>query len=165
MANIPMLEAALKCPRCESTKTKFCYFNNFHSNFSILCKTYLPRRTRGGARRSGGCRVTSEAKKVILEISSQRWRVHYVLLEGFKPNANLWNTELWRLQQPTQISPMAGLDFPGVLYPFEGGVEPSGYGGEGSQVWPKPPGLGFTTHQLGSVKMEDNQVQELNLSR
>ncbi|CAL5390019.1 unnamed protein product [Camellia sinensis] len=71
--------------------------------------------------------------------------------------------EHWRLQQPTQISPMAVLDFPGVLYPFQGGVEPSGYGGEGSQVRPKPPGLGFTTHQLGSVKMEDNQVQELNL--
>ncbi|CAL5335297.1 unnamed protein product [Camellia sinensis] len=69
-----------------------------------------------------------------------------------------------RLQQPTQISPMAVLDFPGVLYPFQGGVEPSGYGGEGSQVRPKPPGLGFTTHQLGSVKMEDNQVQELNFN-
>ncbi|CAL5390018.1 unnamed protein product [Camellia sinensis] len=55
--------------------------------------------------------------------------------------------EHWRLQQPTQISPM-----------------PSGFGGEGSQVRPKPPGLGFTTHQLGSVKMKDNQVQELNLS-
>ncbi|CAL5418559.1 unnamed protein product [Camellia sinensis] len=70
----------------------------------------------------------------------------------------------WRLQQPTQISSMAGLDFLGVLYPFQGGVEPSGYGGEGSPVWPKPSGLGFTTHQLGSVKMEDNQVQELNFS-
>ncbi|KAI8015051.1 Dof zinc finger protein DOF2.4 [Camellia lanceoleosa] len=68
--------------------------------------------------------------------------------------------EQWRLQQPTQISPMAGLDFLGVLYPFQGGVEPSGYGGEGSQVQPKPPGLGFTTHQLGSVKMEDNQQQQ-----
>ncbi|CAL5335295.1 unnamed protein product [Camellia sinensis] len=74
-------------------------------------------------------------------------------------------TEHWRLQQPTQISPMASLDFLGALYPFQGGVEPSGYGGEGSLVRSKPPGLVFTTHQLGSVKMEDNQVQELNLSR
>ncbi|CAL5390017.1 unnamed protein product [Camellia sinensis] len=72
-------------------------------------------------------------------------------------------TEHWRLQQPTQISPMAGLDFLGALYPFQGGVEPSGYGGEGSPVRSKPPGLVFTTHQLGSVKIEDNQVQELNL--
>ncbi|CAL5418560.1 unnamed protein product [Camellia sinensis] len=41
--------------------------------------------------------------------------------------------EHWRLQQPTRISPMAGLDFTGVLYPFQGGVEPSGFGGEGSR--------------------------------
>ncbi|KAM3340910.1 dof zinc finger protein DOF2.4 [Capsicum galapagoense] len=61
MANIPMPEAALKCPRCDSTNTKFCYFNNYSlsqpRHFCKACKRYW---TRGGALRNvpvgGGCR-------------------------------------------------------------------------------------------------------------
>ncbi|CAL5418563.1 unnamed protein product [Camellia sinensis] len=238
MANKPMPEAALKCPRSESTSTKFCYFNN------KTCRRYW---TRGGALRSvpvgGGCRrnkrskgsnsskspvsggggdrqtssgstsaissSTSVGTASLLGLTPQitplrfmatplsqltdHHRHHYgeirlnyngisaPLLVTSDMNMNFHHgsssfglgggggggsgTEHWRLQQPTQVSPMAGMDFLGALYPFQGGVEPSGYGGEGSQVRSKPPGLGFTTHQLGSVKMEDNQVQELNLSR
>uniref|UniRef100_M1AHM8 Dof zinc finger protein n=1 Tax=Solanum tuberosum TaxID=4113 RepID=M1AHM8_SOLTU len=61
MANIPMPETALKCPRCDSANTKFCYFNNYSlsqpRHFCKACKRYW---TRGGALRSvpvgGGCR-------------------------------------------------------------------------------------------------------------
>ncbi|CAL5334927.1 unnamed protein product [Camellia sinensis] len=245
MANIPMPEAALKCPRCESTNTKFCYFNNYSlTQPRHFCKTCRRYWTRGGALRSvpvgGGCRrnkrskgsnsskspvsggggdgqtssgstsaissSTSVGTASLLGLTPQipplrfmaaplsqltdHHHHHYgeiglnysgisaplVVTSDMNMNFHLGSSSLglggggsgieqWRLQQPTQISPMAGLDFPGVLYPFQGGVEPSGYGGEGNQVRPKPPGLGFTTHQLGSVKMEDNQVQELNLSR
>ncbi|CAN4116100.1 unnamed protein product [Withania somnifera] len=60
-ANMPMPEMALKCPRCDSTNTKFCYFNNYSlsqpRHFCKACKRYW---TRGGALRSvpvgGGCR-------------------------------------------------------------------------------------------------------------
>lgn len=42
MANIPMPETALKCPRCDSTNTKFCYFNNYSlsqpRHFCKACK-------------------------------------------------------------------------------------------------------------------------------
>lgn len=61
MANIPMPETALKCPRCDSSNTKFCYFNNYSlsqpRHFCKACKRYW---TRGGALRNvpvgGGCR-------------------------------------------------------------------------------------------------------------
>ncbi|KAL7248729.1 hypothetical protein ACSBR2_003471 [Camellia fascicularis] len=220
MANIPMPEAALKCPRCESTNTKFCYFNNYSlTQPRHFCKTCRRYWTRGGALRSVpvgcGCRRNKRSKgsnsskspfirshttnsttpfmAAPLSQLTDHHHHHYgeiglnysgisaplVVTSDMNMNFHLGSSSLglgggggggsgieqWRLQHPTQISPMAGLDFPGVLYPFQGGAEPSGYGGEGSQVRPKPLGLGFTTHQLGSVKMEDNQVQELNLSR
>ncbi|KAF3621358.1 Dof zinc finger protein DOF3.6 [Capsicum annuum] len=61
LANIPMSEAVQKCPRCESTNTKFCYFNNYSlSQPRHFCKTCRRYWTRGGAIRSvpvgGGCR-------------------------------------------------------------------------------------------------------------
>ncbi|KAB2087392.1 hypothetical protein ES319_A04G100800v1 [Gossypium barbadense] len=67
LANIRMPEAALKCPRCESTNTKFCYFNNYNltqpRHFCRTCKRYW---TRGGALRNvpvgGGCRRNKRSK-------------------------------------------------------------------------------------------------------
>ncbi|KAG5550200.1 hypothetical protein RHGRI_015230 [Rhododendron griersonianum] len=68
MANIPIPEAALKCPRCESTNTKFCYFNNYSlSQPRHFCKTCRRYWTRGGALRSvpvgGGCRRNKRTNK------------------------------------------------------------------------------------------------------
>ncbi|KAE8692844.1 Dof zinc finger protein DOF2.4 [Hibiscus syriacus] len=67
LANMQMPEAALKCPRCESTNTKFCYFNNYNLTqpryFCKACKRYW---TRGGALRNvpvgGGCRRNKRSK-------------------------------------------------------------------------------------------------------
>ncbi|KAM0928053.1 hypothetical protein ACQ4PT_002242 [Festuca glaucescens] len=61
MAKIPQPEPGLKCPRCESTNTKFCYFNNYSlTQPRHFCKTCRRYWTRGGALRSvpvgGGCR-------------------------------------------------------------------------------------------------------------
>ncbi|KZV53392.1 hypothetical protein F511_10178 [Dorcoceras hygrometricum] len=69
MANIPMPDAALKCPRCESVNTKFCYFNNYSlSQPRHFCKTCRRYWTRGGALRSvpvgGGCRRNKRSKSV-----------------------------------------------------------------------------------------------------
>ncbi|KAI9116078.1 hypothetical protein K1719_013008 [Acacia pycnantha] len=68
MANIPMPEAAQKCPRCDSTNTKFCYFNNYSlSQPRHFCKTCRRYWTRGGALRSvpvgGGCRRNKRSSK------------------------------------------------------------------------------------------------------
>ncbi|CAK9136228.1 unnamed protein product [Ilex paraguariensis] len=67
LAKLPQPEAALKCPRCESTNTKFCYFNNYSlSQPRHFCKTCRRYWTRGGALRSvpvgGGCRRNKRSK-------------------------------------------------------------------------------------------------------
>ncbi|XP_073146400.1 dof zinc finger protein DOF2.4-like isoform X2 [Henckelia pumila] len=69
MANIPMPETSLKCPRCDSVNTKFCYFNNYSlSQPRHFCKTCRRYWTRGGALRSvpvgGGCRRNKRSKSV-----------------------------------------------------------------------------------------------------
>ncbi|MBA0808975.1 hypothetical protein Gohar_024668 [Gossypium harknessii] len=67
LAKIPHPASALKCPRCESTNTKFCYFNNYSlSQPRHFCKTCRRYWTRGGALRNvpvgGGCRRNKRSK-------------------------------------------------------------------------------------------------------
>ncbi|MBA0704958.1 hypothetical protein Golax_017179, partial [Gossypium laxum] len=67
LVNILVPEVALKCPRCESTNTKFCYFNNYSlTQPRHLCKTCKRYWTRGGALRNvpvgGGCRRNKRSK-------------------------------------------------------------------------------------------------------
>ncbi|XP_010534484.1 PREDICTED: dof zinc finger protein DOF3.6-like [Tarenaya hassleriana] len=67
LAKIPLPEAALNCPRCDSTNTKFCYFNNYNlSQPRHFCKTCRRYWTRGGALRNvpvgGGCRRNKRSK-------------------------------------------------------------------------------------------------------
>ncbi|KAK4786911.1 hypothetical protein SAY86_010744 [Trapa natans] len=58
----------LKCPRCESSNTKFCYYNNYSlsqpRHFCKACKRYW---TRGGTLRNvpvgGGCRKNKRIKR------------------------------------------------------------------------------------------------------
>lgn len=57
----PQPEQALKCPRCDSTNTKFCYYNNYSlSQPRYFCKSCRRYWTRGGTLRNvpvgGGCR-------------------------------------------------------------------------------------------------------------
>ncbi|XP_061358629.1 dof zinc finger protein DOF3.6-like [Gastrolobium bilobum] len=65
---VPAPETALKCPRCESTNTKFCYYNNYSlSQPRHFCKTCRRYWTRGGALRNvpvgGGCRRNKKSKR------------------------------------------------------------------------------------------------------
>ncbi|RWV81150.1 hypothetical protein GW17_00057457 [Ensete ventricosum] len=67
LAKIPQPEQPLKCPRCDSTNTKFCYFNNYSlSQPRHFCKTCRRYWTRGGALRNvpvgGGCRRNKRSK-------------------------------------------------------------------------------------------------------
>ncbi|KMT05268.1 hypothetical protein BVRB_7g174070 [Beta vulgaris subsp. vulgaris] len=57
--------APLKCPRCESTITKFCYYNNYNlSQPRHFCKSCRRYWTQGGALRNvpvgGGCRRSTK---------------------------------------------------------------------------------------------------------
>ncbi|KAK1357283.1 Dof zinc finger protein DOF3.6 [Heracleum sosnowskyi] len=67
LAKLPLPEAGLNCPRCDSTQTKFCYFNNYSlTQPRHFCKTCRRYWTRGGALRSvpvgGGCRRNKRSK-------------------------------------------------------------------------------------------------------
>ncbi|RZR73625.1 hypothetical protein BHM03_00026524 [Ensete ventricosum] len=67
LGKIAQPEQALRCPRCDSTNTKFCYFNNYSlsqpRHFCKACRRYW---TRGGALRNvpvgGGCRRNKRTK-------------------------------------------------------------------------------------------------------
>ncbi|GJT05237.1 DOF zinc finger protein DOF5.7-like protein [Tanacetum coccineum] len=68
----PPAEQILKCPRCDSPNTKFCYYNNYSlTQPRHFCKTCRRYWTKGGALRKvpigGGCR-----KKKTRSASSSR---------------------------------------------------------------------------------------------
>lgn len=64
----PPPQQPLKCPRCDSSNTKFCYYNNYSlsqpRHFCKACKRYW---TRGGTLRNvpvgGGCRKNKRIKR------------------------------------------------------------------------------------------------------
>ncbi|XP_075490677.1 uncharacterized protein LOC142529140 [Primulina tabacum] len=62
----PQHEQAFKCPRCESTYTKFCYYNNYSlSQPRYFCKACRRYWTKGGTLRNipvgGRCRKNSKS--------------------------------------------------------------------------------------------------------
>ncbi|XP_057826460.2 uncharacterized protein LOC131038144 isoform X2 [Cryptomeria japonica] len=64
----PNGELALKCPRCDSPNTKFCYYNNYSlSQPRYFCKTCRRYWTKGGTLRNvpvgGGCRKNKRFKR------------------------------------------------------------------------------------------------------
>ncbi|KAK1375337.1 Dof zinc finger protein DOF1.4 [Heracleum sosnowskyi] len=68
-------QLVLKCPRCDSSNTKFCYYNNYSlsqpRHFCKACKRYW---TRGGTLRNvpvgGGCRKNKRVKRPAAAIST-----------------------------------------------------------------------------------------------
>ncbi|KAB2048289.1 hypothetical protein ES319_A13G104200v1 [Gossypium barbadense] len=195
LANISVPEVALKCPRCESTNTKFCYFNNYSltqpRHFCKTCKRYW---TLGGALRNvpigGGCRRNKRSKgsvpkspvkgdrqtasgssntTISSNIGPQVPTLRFTaplhlhnecgggtdigLNYGSVPASSMTGLDQWRLQQPPQFA------FLGASYQVESqGVEPSACG-----VRPKISSSMATL--MASVKMEDNDQQEVRFSR
>ncbi|KAG5027903.1 Dof zinc finger protein DOF5.4 [Glycine max] len=61
-------QQALKCPRCDSLNTKFCYYNNYNlSQPRHFCKNCRRYWTKGGVLRNvpvgGGCRKSKRSSK------------------------------------------------------------------------------------------------------
>ncbi|CAL9080918.1 unnamed protein product, partial [Musa textilis] len=72
---IPEPEEKLRCPRCDSTNTKFCYYNNYNlSQPRHFCKSCRRYWTKGGALRNvpigGGTRKSSRRSKASSSSSS-----------------------------------------------------------------------------------------------
>ncbi|CAK9137225.1 unnamed protein product [Ilex paraguariensis] len=78
----PPKEQALNCPRCDSTNTKFCYYNNYSLNQPrYFCKTCRRYWTEGGSLRNipvgGGSRknkrfASSSSSSTTSSVSSQK---------------------------------------------------------------------------------------------
>lgn len=68
-------DQALKCPRCDSPNTKFCYYNNYNlTQPRHFCKTCRRYWTKGGALRNvpigGGCRKNNP---ISMQGQARRW--------------------------------------------------------------------------------------------
>ncbi|KAI9081787.1 hypothetical protein K1719_036049 [Acacia pycnantha] len=123
LLQLPQPEAALKCPRCESTNTKFCYFNNYSlSQPRHFCKTCRRYWTRGGALRSvpvgGGCRRNKKSKRSRSKSPAAAAPTNADNKQTLPPNAATSaipsgaasTTELiGQLQQPSNLPFMASL--------------------------------------------------------
>ncbi|XP_058069433.1 dof zinc finger protein DOF5.7 [Magnolia sinica] len=72
----PSSDQPLKCPRCDSPNTKFCYYNNYSlTQPRHFCKTCRRYWTKGGALRNvpigGGCRKSKKSKSSASNSSSK----------------------------------------------------------------------------------------------
>ncbi|KAL6637346.1 hypothetical protein ACP70R_024918 [Stipagrostis hirtigluma subsp. patula] len=72
----PPPEQGLRCPRCDSPNTKFCYYNNYSlSQPRHFCKTCRRYWTKGGALRNvpvgGGCRKNKRSRSAAAAASSR----------------------------------------------------------------------------------------------
>ncbi|XP_012445564.1 dof zinc finger protein DOF3.1 isoform X1 [Gossypium raimondii] len=73
----PQHEQALKCPRCDSINTKFCYYNNYSlSQPRYFCKSCRRYWTKGGTLRNvpvgGGCRKNKRSSSSSSSSSSSK---------------------------------------------------------------------------------------------
>ncbi|GJM88451.1 hypothetical protein PR202_ga04512 [Eleusine coracana subsp. coracana] len=87
----PQLDEALRCPRCDSSNTKFCYYNNYNTlqprYFCKACRRYW---TQGGSLRDvpvgGGCRKNKSASSSFPSSSSIDKQVPAASLTADLPN-------------------------------------------------------------------------------
>ncbi|KAL4563228.1 hypothetical protein LXL04_027266 [Taraxacum kok-saghyz] len=183
----PPPHEALKCPRCDSSNTKFCYYNNYSlsqpRHFCKACKRYW---TRGGTLRNvpvgGGCRKNKRVKRPITTTT-----VHAGSTTTTNPNLNHNpsprpnpNLDHNHLQSSTtsngnsnhHLNPL----FYGLLpqnpnYPRSDHARASGVnenlvsGYDLSQQHMNVPGLGFSSlGQGGSVMANHGHNSSLNFS-
>ncbi|KDP31096.1 hypothetical protein JCGZ_11472 [Jatropha curcas] len=100
----PPHDQALKCPRCDSTHTKFCYYNNYSlSQPRYFCKTCRRYWTKGGTLRNipvgGGCRKN---KKVSKKSSNSNDHHHHQTINHNPSSSNHNPTDL-HLSFPDQV--------------------------------------------------------------
>ncbi|KAK1422006.1 hypothetical protein QVD17_24834 [Tagetes erecta] len=105
----------LRCPRCDSSHTKFCYYNNYNlTQPRHFCKTCRRYWTKGGALRNvpigGGCRknksttITTSTGKLKATISTELCKSSF--LNGLELESSS-NPILW--SPPPQTSHLLSL--------------------------------------------------------
>ncbi|KAI6685748.1 hypothetical protein NL676_031661 [Syzygium grande] len=127
----PQPEEALKCPRCESTNTKFCYYNNYSlSQPRYFCKSCRRYWTKGGTLRNvpvgGGCRKNRRSSSS--SSSSRRAQDQggpiSAMINNNDNNTTIPFTTLHSLTYDQSSDPMS-LPFLGLhRFPFSGQLGP-----------------------------------------
>ncbi|XP_019195539.1 PREDICTED: dof zinc finger protein DOF2.4-like [Ipomoea nil] len=109
----------LRCPRCDSSNTKFCYYNNYNlTQPRHFCKTCRRYWTKGGALRNvpigGGCRKNkstivsaSIGKSSAAAATSTKWKSTF--LGGLEPEIPSSKTFLFGPPQNTNHHPFLSL--------------------------------------------------------
>ncbi|KZV24979.1 hypothetical protein F511_01949 [Dorcoceras hygrometricum] len=166
----------LRCPRCDSSNTKFCYYNNYNlTQPRHFCKTCRRYWTKGGALRNvpigGGCRknksttiaaAVGKASSTVgkLKTFSPEMGKSTALFSGFEQadpftqSPILWatpqNSHILSLLRANQQNPSPNpLSSPGKV---EGGFDPSG-------PIPVPPiGLSNSFHRNNQHQAQTNQA-------
>ncbi|XP_039117002.1 dof zinc finger protein DOF5.7-like [Dioscorea cayenensis subsp. rotundata] len=82
----------LRCPRCDSSNTKFCYYNNYNlTQPRHFCKTCRRYWTKGGALRNvpigGGCRKTKPSMSTTKSISTKSKPLHSESMINFSSSS------------------------------------------------------------------------------
>ncbi|KAF6136192.1 hypothetical protein GIB67_001601 [Kingdonia uniflora] len=81
-------EQALNCPRCNSTNTKFCYYNNYSlTQPRYFCKTCRRYWTNGGSLRNvpvgGGSRKNKRSTSAPTTTSSKKISDHLMITQSY----------------------------------------------------------------------------------
>ncbi|XP_034894963.1 dof zinc finger protein DOF4.6 isoform X3 [Populus alba] len=168
----PQKEQALNCPRCNSTNTKFCYYNNYSlTQPRYFCKTCRRYWTEGGSLRSipvgGGSRKnkrssassSSSSKKLpdlispptLSQTSTENHKIH----EGQDLNLAFPSTQA--LELLTGISSRGLSSFPMPVH-----QDPSTLYTSGFPLQDFKPTLSFSLDGLGSGYGGLQGVQETN---
>ncbi|KAK7407181.1 hypothetical protein VNO78_08881 [Psophocarpus tetragonolobus] len=101
-------EQGLKCPRCDSPNTKFCYYNNYSlTQPRHFCKTCRRYWTKGGALRNvpigGGCRKNKKVKSSRLSCDSK---------DSGSSSSDLGGLKFLHTLSPSMDFHLGGLPFP-----------------------------------------------------
>lgn len=104
----------LRCPRCDSSNTKFCYYNNYNlTQPRHFCKTCRRHWTKGGALRNvpigGGCRKNKSSGMSNSVAKQTATKMKGVASELGRSSPSLFDQELpqtptmWGSPQNTQL--------------------------------------------------------------
>ncbi|RZR88805.1 hypothetical protein BHM03_00016440 [Ensete ventricosum] len=173
VAEFPQPEPGLKCPRCDSTNTKFCYFNNYSlSQPRHFCKTCRRYWTRGGALRNvpvgGGCRRNRRTKSTAGSSSKSSNTVTQTGAAASSPatSSGLGVATTSHVPLPSHLSFMAPLhplpDFTSTNFAISfSGIQPSNtmeyqLGGSSGSRGPPVDGFGLET-------LRHQQIQQFTL--
>ncbi|PKU76939.1 Dof zinc finger protein DOF4.6 [Dendrobium catenatum] len=126
----PHREQALNCPRCKSTNTKFCYYNNYSlSQPRYFCKSCRRYWTEGGSLRNvpvgGGSRKNNKRLNSSSSSSSQASSKITTLATPTSSTSLLSSTSM--NQQPSKLIPLELTSFSlsssvSALQPIRSGI-------------------------------------------